>query len=230
MARKLLKRLGIGVLAIIGVSVGSIPFVAPVLAAYACPGCYGLERARDRIYVQAGHDAKPLLRNIERANANVARALGVSAVPEVTYLVCGAEVCDRKLGGLGARATTYGASFIRISPRGWDETILTHELAHVVLHEAYGSIRLLRGDLAAWRNEGLAVLISQDARYFDFAKNECLVEPTAALPETASAWGQAMRPDTHMTLYAQAACAVYRAEGLPPYNLAALQKSPLGAR
>ena len=230
MARKLWKRLALGLLALVAVSVASIPFVAPAVAAYACPGCYGLERAADRIYVEAGHDATPLLRNIERAKANVSHALGVPAVPKVTLVVCGTEECDRKLGGLGARATTYGASFIRVSPRGWDETILTHELAHVVLHDAFGTLRLLSGDLPAWRNEGFAVLISKDERYFDFTRNECVFEPTGSLPETPSAWGKAMKPDTHMKLYSQAACATYREQGLPPYDLADIQNSSLGAQ
>lgn len=228
MMRKLLKRLAVALLALVAVGIASIPFVAPALAAYACPGCYDLERAGERVYVEAGQDSAALFKNIEAARANVSRAFGVSQVPKVTLLVCGTEACDRRLGGLGARATAYGAAFIRISPRGWDETILTHEFAHIVLHDAVGTMGMFRGDLTAWRNEGLAVLASRDVRYFDFDTPACLHEPTSNLPATPGAWGKAMKPTTHMTLYAQAACAVFRKDGLPPYDLATLQSS-LGA-
>lgn len=229
MARRIPRYIGIAVLGIVAAVAVSIPFVAPALAAYACPGCYGLEKVAERVYVESDRDSAALLATIKRAEEQVSRAFDLSQPPETTFLVCDTEACDQRLGGKGARATTYGTEFIRVSPRGRDQTILSHELAHVALHDAFGAIRLMQGDLTAWRNEGLSVLVSGDDRYFDFETPACLEQPDTALPETPSAWGKAMRPDTHLELYGRAACAVFRLEGLPPYDLAKLTRKSRGA-
>jgi len=192
------KRALYGVFGIALLFAVSIPFTMPQAAAYACPSCYGFERIGEGLYVEA--------------------------VPSVALLACDTVECDRRLGGRGAKARAYGEKFILVAPEGRTETIISHEFAHIVLHERVGSVGLLRGDLPAWKNEGIAVLVSGDTRYFaiEGGTPACTTEPDGPLPETVREWGKAMRPDTHLILYAQVACMVLRAYGPPPYDLRTL--------
>jgi len=218
------RRILYGVVGAIALFVVSIPFTMPQAAAYACPSCYGFERIAEDVYVEKDREHPDLLTRIEISKARVRAAFGIDTIPPVTLLACDTDACDHRLGGRGARARAYGDRFILVAPTGRNETILSHEFAHTVLHDRVGHIGLLRGDLPAWKNEGIAVLISGDTRYFALTDGAyaCTTEPDGPLPATPSAWGKAMRPDTHLILYAQAACSVLRAYGPPPYDLETL--------
>src|SRR5215471_1911382 len=105
----------------------------------------------------------------------------------------------------------YGTTFIRLSPRGLDQTILAHEFSHVELHARIGQFRLLMRAIPAWFDEGLAVIVSDDARYLGpgtMSATRCLVEPRGDLPSNPSQWGHAAGKTPG--LYAQAACRVMR--------------------
>ena len=218
------RRVLYGVLGLAVLLVAAIPFAMPQAAAYACPSCYGFERVGDGLYVEADRPHPDLAQIIEASRARVKEAFDIETVPPVALLACDTAECDRRLGGRGAKARAYGDKFILVAPEGRTKTIISHEFAHIVMHERLGSIGLLRGDLPAWKNEGIAVLVSGDTRYFAIQDGTygCTTEPDDPLPETASAWGKAMRPDTHLILYAQAACKVLRAYGPPPYDLRTL--------
>lgn len=218
------RRILVAFACLLVLGIASIPFVAPAMAAYACPTCYGLERVADGVYLEKGTDPAPVLATLAVARERTTAGFSGERVPQARYLICHTEDCDQRLGGKGARARAYGEQFVVVSPRGIDETILSHEMAHLIVHEATGTLGLLRGELLAWRNEGIAVLVSRDERYFDFsaATPACRVEPQADLPTSVFGWGQRMRPDTHISLYSQAACAVFREHGLPPYALETL--------
>ena len=216
----------LGCLLVLGIA--SIPFVAPAMAAYACPACYGFERLEDDLYAEKGHDHGALPATLEAARERVQAGFGIAALPAATLLVCATTECDRRLGGKGAKARAFGDRFVVVAPAGRSETILSHELAHIVLHERVGTLGLLGGDLPAWKDEGIAVLISDDRRYFerDGADHACKAEPGDDLPVSPWEWARRMRPDTHLTLYAQAACAVLRRHGPPPYDLDTLLRGP----
>jgi len=218
---KWVRRILVTLACLLVLSVASIPFTMPAAAAYVCPTCYGFERVAEGIYAEKDRPHSGLLAALATSQERVKTAFGIDSIPAVTVLACDTIDCDRRLGGRGAKARAYGARFIATAPEGRTETILSHELAHIVMHDRIGAIDLLRGDLPAWKNEGIAVLVSGDTRYFTLNDGEhtCKVEPDGALPETPSAWGKAMRPDTHLILYAQAACVVLRAYGPPPYDL-----------
>jgi len=216
--RKLL--VGLGCLALIGLA--SVPFVAPAMAAFACPSCYSFERIAENVWVERGVDGFDDLSILAEAQDRVVAAFRLDELLLPKLLICATEECDRRLGGRGARARAFGDSLVVLSPRGRDTMILSHELAHIAIHRHVGNWGLLTGELPAWRNEGTAVLVSGDERYFNFVDARCLVSPDENLTTSPSEWSRKMRPDTHLDLYGQAACAVFLEAGLPPYDLDAV--------
>jgi len=190
-----------------------VAFLLPAVAAYACPSCYGLERVTGSLFVDPAMsvgDKRMLQGTVARAAAQVASFYG-SFDKQPILLACASEDCDRKLGGKGARANTYGTTFIRLSPRGLDQTILAHEFSHVELHARIGQLRLLMCAIPAWFDEGLAVIVSDDARYLGpgtTSATRCVIEPQGDLPSSPSQWGHAAGKTPG--LYAQAACRVMR--------------------
>src|SRR3974390_2690934 len=105
------RRIALLLCAAIGLGAASIPFVMPALAAYACPGCYGLERVTPELYVEAAMPAGERLKLLEviaAAEIRVARFYG-SFEGHPILLACMSEACDHMLGGRGARATAYTA-------------------------------------------------------------------------------------------------------------------------
>jgi len=127
-------------------------------------------------------------------------------------LACESEDCDKRLGGRGARATTYSTwrlSVLRLSPRGLSTTIVAHELSHVQVHARIGALNQMRGAIPAWFDEGLAVLVSEDERYIglgDTPAKKCLPTPDGELPSSPFVWGP-MAGKTPW-LYSKAACQV----------------------
>jgi hypothetical protein len=195
----------------------ALPFVYPVIATTACPACYGMERAQPRVIVDAG--MPPAMRgqlsdNI-RSGASIVSAFYGSFSREPIFIACSTEECDRAMGGGGARAVTFStpfATFIRVSPRGIDPTIIAHEMAHVELHRRIGTWRFLKGAVPAWFDEGVAVVVSNDVRYLKDGPNaaaRCLREPADDLPSSRWEWNT-RAANEHQTMYADAACAVLR--------------------
>jgi hypothetical protein len=200
---------GLAVLA----TLASVPVFAPAAAAYACPRCYGLTEAAPGIYVEARSSEAERARLVDRvaaAEGRVAAFYAKRLATRPTILACVSRACDRRLGGGGAKARAYGATFIHVSPGGWNATILAHELAHIELHERIGWRALVSGALPAWFDEGLAVVVSRDPRYLslDGDGTEACLEPASDdLPASAREWGrEAGRADR--PVYAMAACRV----------------------
>jgi len=195
------------------VGVGCVPLLAPAMAAYACPNCYGLLRITGSLFIDptmSVEDRTKLQEAISRASVQVTAFYG-SFDQAPTLLVCATKECDHTLGGKGAKANTYGTTFIRVSPDGLNQTILAHEFSHVELHRRIGLMRFLAGAIPAWFDEGLAVIVSDDARYLKTGTTSamrCLAEPEGSLPSSPSQW-QLLAGKTP-NLYAQAACGVMR--------------------
>lgn len=194
-------------------AVGCVVFLSPAVAAYACPSCYGLQRATGSLFVDPAmsvEDRTKLQEIIARAAVQVENFYG-SFERQPTLLACATEECDRRLGGRGARAATYGTTFIRLSPRGLNQRILAHEFSHVELHARVGVFRLLMGAIPAWFDEGLAIIVSDDTRYLGpgaTSATRCLEEPNGDLPSSPFQWRSAAGKTPG--LYAQAACRVMR--------------------
>lgn len=207
-----LKRTGLVAAVLAALGAASTPFTVPVLAAYACPACYGLERIAPALYVEAAmpdQGRAALKAAIAAGEARVASFYG-SYGARPALLACATEACDRKLGGRGARATAYtmpGGTIIRFSPRGLNETIIAHEFSHAELHRRIGIWRLFMGAVPAWFDEGVAVIVSNDDRYLKPGADgpeRCTVQPDGPLPASHFEWGAAAGKTPG--LYAQAAC------------------------
>jgi hypothetical protein len=213
MRKLLLGLLGLGVLAC-----ATFVFVFPVVQAYFCPSCLGFKRLAGQVFVEDAattDDWSRLIGSIREGRSRVQKFYGpLKGDPRL--LVCTTQECARMLGVARSRAMAYGASFIAISPRGINPTIIAHELAHIERRERLGLLGTFRDRTPAWFDEGLAVLISRDVRYLDFQGDlpHCIAEPSDDLPNSAKQWRRAAG-DSH-ALYAQAACKVLRwTEGRP---------------
>ena len=192
----------------------AIPIFLPAGAAYACPWCYGLRAVAPGVYLEKSATDAEQAQFLESLAA-AERALDFYSklkTEKPVILACISSSCDQRLGGKGAKARVYGATFIHVSPDGGNATILTHELAHIELHGRMGTNVLISGRLPAWFDEGLAVIISRDTRYLKIESGgelACSVTDTEDLPITLSDWrreaGQKRRP-----IYAMAACRVLK--------------------
>ena len=106
-----------------------------------------------------------------------------------------------RLGGSQALGLAYGTVFILISPKGANRKIITHEMAHIAVGRQLSSLALVSGRLPAWFFEGLAVIVSRDARYLTFPKGGY---PDVALPSSFREWRRRAELE-HAQLYPAAA-------------------------
>ena len=146
----------VGVLAVGGaVAAASVPG----LAATACPQCYGLRSLHNGLYADRDDAAYRVL--IDDADRRIAAFYG-SRLSDPRVLICSTASCYRRLGGGGERGRALRDWSLMLSPGGANVTIATHELSHVEFHQRLGSAR---SKVPQWFDEGLAVLVSDDARY-----------------------------------------------------------------
>ncbi len=87
---------------------------------------------------------------------------GMQSSPSI--YACTTKACFEQFGGVAARAKSIDDKRVLLSSRGLDKTTLTHELAHVELHNRLGSPALWN-KLPMWFDEGLAVMVCKDHRY-----------------------------------------------------------------
>lgn len=205
MASRALKR-GIASLfaLVIGFSIGLLALgYTPVLAAI-CPPCFGFEKVEDGLYVETreGGFGAEMARRFALAETRVEAGLGeIGKRPRA--LVCLTQTCNDVMGGIPARAMTYGTQIFYLGPSGHDTEIIAHELAHIVIHRrlGYGALR----QFPAWVNEGMATYVSRDPR-FDLNPDTCEMRGLD-LPLTAREWRHSAGA-VNAELYAEAACFV----------------------
>jgi len=197
--------------------------LAPALAAYACPRCYGLKGVGDGIYVDKAMPTDELTQIksiLTEAERRVRMFFGTFDQKPV-LLICATEACNCRLGGRGGKGRAYGSKFIFISPAGRNAAILAHEYSHIELNSRIGIVGLVLGAVPAWFDEGVAVIVSRDERYLridERGKMHCLTEPATDLPKSRREWG--WRAGTKSEpIYAMTACRVLRwmeSNGGPP--------------
>lgn len=189
----------------------------PVVAAYLCPACFGFEEIAPRIHVESVLSAAERVRLLEHLGQARSAIKGVFGALESdpAILVCAREDCDRRFGGGGTRGVTFGWHIVQIAPRGRNAVVLTHELAHAEFHRRAGFKALASASYPAWFDEGLAVLLSRDARFVDASgvgaprcRGNWGEEEVAQLPSSMGQWMREL--GDNRSLYTRAACKVAR--------------------
>jgi hypothetical protein len=234
----------IGIVTVLLAAAGTI-FAAPTIAAAACPSCYGMQPlGKDRLFVDVAMPEgtrRDLQESMSAAEMAVAAFFGAVS-PRRVVLACSDEDCEARLKGrlegtARVRAFAYDAGgypVIRLSPRGLSRTIIAHELTHVEVHERIGFLGHMLGIFPAWFDEGLAVLVSDDRRYFRTGKTapeRCVPTPGGELPSKPLAWDDMAGKSPW--IYAKAACDVMRwmeANGGEKAVLAAIADAASGKR
>jgi hypothetical protein len=198
----------------------------PGLAATACPQCYGLTSLHNRLYADRADPAYRTL--IDGAGRSITAFYG-SRLSEPRVLICSTESCYQRLGGGGEKGRALRSWSLMLSPAGINPTIATHELSHVEFHQRLGSAR---GKVPQWFDEGLAVLVSDDARYLEPAvrADRCKLPYDKARVVTEGNWGAATADGVDRP-YLQAGCVVSRwvgANGGPAAVLGLIAKLRAG--
>lgn len=196
------------------IATASAAYLYPALAAAACPGCYGLERIAPGLLVESDMPAGVQERlKVDVSNSEaVVRAYFGGFGGHPLIIACASEECDRRLGGRGARAMAYSTPFgtvIRLSPRGLNALIITHEFSHVEVHRRVGVWKIMTSAVPAWFDEGIAVIVSNDDRYLKpnaSGPDRCIRDSGLPLPDSAFQWAPLSGKDP--LLYADAACRV----------------------
>lgn len=240
MPLRLLGKLTAAVVLLAASITGLALWLEPAMGAYACPQCFGLAKIGDNVYIDKAatkSDRRKLLARIADARRQTAAYFGgFEQRPKI--LACKTMTCDRRLGGRGASGRSYGATFIALSPRGWRTPTITHEFAHIYMHDAIGPIAMMRGRLPVWFDEGMAVVVSRSRRYLRRSRAgtlSCRVEPRPDLPKTNREWGRAAgsAKSQKRQIYAEAACKTLRwlrTNGGPDGVQAALARIAGGGR
>ena len=212
MSRRPVLILGAAVAALALLGTAGTVLAFPFVGAAACPVCYGFDRFEENSFIERAASAEIRGRTVdilEKARNRVAAFYGsLQTGPRI--LVCVSEDCYHRIGGGGTRGTSLSDVALRLSPRGIDPVIAAHELSHIELHHRLGRFRQLTGAIAAWFDEGVAVVVSDDRRYLapEGAPDRCLVRSEEELPSGMIEWRRQAGPHDRNRLYAKAACRV----------------------
>jgi len=114
----------------------------------------------------------------------VSSVASVKKKPRIVY--CTTEACFRAFGFTRSSAITVGVSGIVISPRGWDQDYLRHEMIHHIQAERMGVYRQWRSP--EWFKEGMAYSLSADTR-------QNLAEPFQQYRAEFEEWYQSVGKD-----------------------------------
>jgi hypothetical protein len=195
----------LAVVTVLAIGVAVTAAAVPGLAATACPRCYGLNSLHNGLY--ADRDDTAYRAMIDDADRRIASFYG-SRLSSPRVLICSTTTCYHRLGGGGEKGRALRNWSLMLSPAGINATIATHELSHVEFHQRLGSAR---SKVPQWFDEGLAVLVSDDARYLQPASSQdrCKLPYEEARPVIDEDWRTATA-DGDDRPYLQAGCVVSR--------------------
>ena len=175
-----------------------------------CPQCYGLRDIGQRVFVDptfTARDEDRLRDAIAIGRRRAAKFFGATNGRPI-IAACKTQQCLDTFGGGRAKAVAYGWYAIRMAPSGLNPTIATHELIHIELHWRLGTFGLWRPDIPAWFDEGLAVVLSEDKRFWRRVDERHVLEVMQA--RTFSQWSKFNEKVGWRTSYGAAATAVRR--------------------
>ena len=175
-----------------------------------CPQCYGLRDIGQRVFVDptfTARDEASLRDAIAIGRRRAAKFFGANKGRPV-IAACKTQRCLDTFGGGRAKAVAYGWYAIRMAPSGLNPTIATHELIHIELHWRLGAFGFWRPDIPAWFDEGLAVVLSEDKRFWRRTSERHVLAVMQA--KTFSEWSTFTRKVGWRVSYGAAATAVRR--------------------
>jgi hypothetical protein len=183
-------------------------FAYPAAATAACPRCFGFMRAGGGLFVQSGtpSEIRQQAQDVVAQARQRIEAFYGRQISTPSILVCETNGCYRRMHGGNSRGMALSTFALVLSPRGTNVTIAAHELSHIELHSRIGALRAYEGAIPAWFDEGLAVIVSDDARYLapEGQLDRCRETSDEPLPLTQREW--LSHGNDH--LYAVAACRV----------------------
>lgn len=154
------RKLAILVVCVFLLPIGAWAVYKPVRVL--APELNGMNCVTNEICAEEGASIAKAKELYERAFEYVNASVGeFKTSPGVTF--CTSERCYESFGFRApATATTVGVSGIVVSPRGWNEYHLRHEMIHHLQAERLGVIGKLRSP--EWFREGMAYSLSEQPR------------------------------------------------------------------
>jgi hypothetical protein len=206
--RRWLWRAAAGLVVVLLIAVAGVVVAYPVVAAAACPACFGLREAGPGVYVD--RSATPAQRRqmvdmVAAARQRVRDFYGETR-SDPRILICLSAGCYGHIGG-GEKGRTWRDVTVALSPEGAGLVIAAHELVHAEQYRRLGS----RYDrVPRWFNEGLAVVVADDPRYLTAkpAGDRCPIDYAQALAATRAV--AVPPPDAAQEFYRDGACVVDR--------------------
>ena len=134
------------------------------------PKLFGLTQIEPGLYTDAALQGDELLSLYKNARMRSEAFFGaMHASPRI--IMCTTQDCAN-LFDIKPLGLAYGAHLVLLGPKGVNEMILTHELAHIQLHSEMGLQDLFKQRIPAWFDEGLASYIAADPRLRKYAPAE----------------------------------------------------------
>ena len=98
---------------------------------------------------------------VEDSKRHLSQNWGLS-VGEPRFVFCSSEQCKQTFGLSKAAGLNVGTLGIVITPRGWSDHYVAHELIHYWQADNFGSLSLIFSE--SWVTEGMAYALSNDPR------------------------------------------------------------------
>lgn len=157
-------------LALIALSAGAAYAALPGAHRALTPALFNVPSIEDSIYTDAPERREEFLTLLKEARSRSEAFFGpLQRSPRIIF--CTTERCADTFG-LKPLGITYGRHLILLGPKGVNEMILTHELAHVQLHSSLGVQDIFTPRIPAWFNEGLASYLANDPRLTTYEPSE----------------------------------------------------------
>ncbi len=130
------------------------------------PSAFDMDQAEPNVYVEptmSMAQREQLQRQINLGRAQVERFFG--ALHTTPYFVaCATPACALRFGSHGERAAAFGDQAIRLSHNGLTAPVVAHEWVHAEVYRRVGGAWKV-GRIPRWFDEGLAVVIADEARH-----------------------------------------------------------------
>lgn len=129
----------------------------------------GMLQLNSNIHVDPAMSAsrrQQLLTDISRSKQRISNFFGGEMQSTPTIYACVTQQCLQAFSDTHPKieAKAIDASTILLAEAGCNETIITHEMTHIELHQRLGK-HINLNHIPMWFDEGLAILACQDVRY-----------------------------------------------------------------